>query len=82
MVDGCPAWLVEPKTPSPGKPWSWCMEFPDAFTNAVRPRASSQQGFYDVHIGVGNPFGCPAAVKHFNASMMPCRPAGWGRRPC
>ncbi len=31
-VDGCPAWVVEPKQASPGNPWTWCMEFPDAFT--------------------------------------------------
>ena len=31
-VDGCPAWVVEPKQASPGLPWDWYMEFPDAFT--------------------------------------------------
>src|SRR5262245_42361349 len=29
-VDGCAAWVVEPKKELPGRPWSWCMEFPDA----------------------------------------------------
>jgi len=31
-VEGCTAWVVEPKAAAPGKPWTWCMEFPDAFT--------------------------------------------------
>ena len=30
---GCVAWVVEPKAALPGNPWSWCMEFPDAFTD-------------------------------------------------
>ena len=28
-VDGCPAWVVEPRQSAEGKPWTWCMEFPD-----------------------------------------------------
>jgi pimeloyl-ACP methyl ester carboxylesterase len=67
MVDGCKAWLVEPKNPLPGKPWSWCMEFPDAFADRCAAPALVQKGFYHAHIVVGNTFGCPAAVKHFNA---------------
>jgi len=67
MVDGCKAWVVEPREPLPGKPWSWCMEFPDAFTERCAAPALLKKGFYHVHIEVGNTFGCPSAVKHFNA---------------
>lgn len=66
-VDGCQAWVVEPKEPLPGKPWSWCMEFPDAFTERCAAPALLAQGFHHVHIVVGNTFGGPAAVRHFNA---------------
>ena len=67
QVDGCAAWVVEPKTALPGLPWSWCMEFPDAFTERCAAPQLLAAGFHHVHIVVGNTFGSPAAVKHFNA---------------
>ena len=67
QADGCAAWVVEPKTALPGNPWSWCMEFPDAFTDRCAAPALLAAGFHHVHIVVGNTFGCPDAVKHFNA---------------
>lgn len=66
-VDGCTAWVVEPKVAHPGKPWSWCMEFPDAFTERCAALQLLAAGFHHVHIKVGNTFGSPTAVKHFNA---------------
>ena len=67
QADGCAAWVVEPKMALPGNPWSWCMEFPDAFTERCAAPALLAAGFHHVHIAVGNTFGCPDAVKHFNA---------------
>ena len=66
-ADGCTAWVVEPKTARPGRPWSWCIEFPDAFTDRCAAPALLAAGFHHVHISVGNTFGSPDAVKHFNA---------------
>jgi len=65
-VDGCAAWVVEPKQPLPGKPWSWCMEFPDSFTERCAAPGLLAKGFYHAHITVGNTFGCPAAMKQFD----------------
>jgi pimeloyl-ACP methyl ester carboxylesterase len=67
MCDGCTAWVVEPAQALPGNPWSWCMEFPDAFTPRCAAPALLAKGFHHVHISVGNTFGCPAAVAHFDA---------------
>lgn len=66
-VDGCPAWVVEPKQALPGKPWSWCMEFPDAFTDRCAAPQLLAAGFHHVHIEVGNTFGSPAALRRFDA---------------
>ena len=66
-VDGCAAWVVEPARPLPGKPWSWVLEFPDAFTDRCAAPQLLAKGFYHAHISVGNTFGCPAAQKHFDA---------------
>ncbi len=43
------------------------MEFPDAFTDRCAAPALLAAGFHHVHISVGNTFGSPDAVKHFNA---------------
>jgi len=67
VCDGCEAWIVEPKTALPGKPWSWCMEFPDAFTERCAAPALLEKGFHHAHISVGNTFGSPEAIKHFEA---------------
>ena len=67
QVDGCAAWVVEPKTALPGQPWSWCMEFPDAFTDRCAAPGLLAAGFHHAHISVGNTFGSPDAVKHFKA---------------
>ncbi len=66
-VDGCKAWIVEPKKILTGRPWSWCMEFPDAFTKRCAALQLLEAGFYHGHIVVGNTFGCPAAQQHFQA---------------
>ncbi len=66
-IDGCTAWVVEPKQALPGNPWSWCLEFPDAFTDRCAAPALLAKGFYHAHISVGNTFGCPAALAHCTA---------------
>ena len=66
-IDGCKAWVVEPKIALPGKPWSWCLEFPDAFTDRCAAPQLLAAGFHHAHIVVGNTFGSPPAQKHFVA---------------
>ncbi len=75
-VDGCAAWLVEPKEPRPGNPWSWCMEFPDAFTERCAATGLLTNGFCHVHIVVGNTFGSPPALGHFDAFYANLRSHG------
>lgn len=66
-VDGCTAWVAEPKQAALGNPWTWCMEFPDAFTDRTGVPKLMDKGFYNIHIDVGNTFGCPSAIKQFDA---------------
>jgi pimeloyl-ACP methyl ester carboxylesterase len=67
VVAGCQAWVVEPKQALPGRPWSWCMEFPDAFTERCAAPGLLAAGLHHVHIVVGNSFGSPAALRQFDA---------------
>jgi pimeloyl-ACP methyl ester carboxylesterase len=43
------------------------MEFPEAFLKRGAAPGLLGKGFYYAHLVVGNTFGCPGAVKHFNA---------------
>ena len=66
-VDGCACRLVEPAIARPGRPWLWCMEFPDAFSERCGEPALVEKGFHYAYMNVGNTFGCPEAVKHLQA---------------
>ena len=63
VVDGCPAIVVEPHAPLPGKPWVWRAEFFDAFPDF--DLCMLAQGYHLAWIQVGNTFGCPAALDHW-----------------
>ncbi len=75
-IDGCKAWVVEPKQARAGNPWSWCMEFPDAFTDRCAAPALLANGFHHAHIVVGNTFGCDEAQKHFDAFYLELQKQG------
>jgi alpha-L-fucosidase 2 len=75
-VDGCQAWAVEPKQPAAGNPWAWCLEFPDAFIERTGALRLLDAGYWYLHIVVGNTFGCPAALKHFDAFYQVFAAAG------
>jgi hypothetical protein len=64
-VDGCNVCVVQPRTPLPGRPWVWRTAFWDAFPGA--DVALLKAGCYVAFIDVGNTFGCPDALKHFDA---------------
>lgn len=66
-IDGCKAWVVEPYIALPGNPWTWCMAFPDAFTDRTGVPELLAAGFHHLYIEVGNTFGSPGALKHFDA---------------
>lgn len=76
-VDGQEAWIVAPETPKPGRPWVWCLEFPYAFAERTGAYRYVADGFYYVHIVVGNTYGCPAAQGHFDAFYKFLRAKGF-----
>jgi pimeloyl-ACP methyl ester carboxylesterase len=64
-VDGCEALVVAPREPMAGRPWIWRAEFFDH-----QPQidlALVNKGFHLVYIQVGNTFGCPDAMRHWDA---------------
>jgi len=63
-VDGCEAVVVAPAQPLPGNPWVWRAEFFDAFPGV--DLALLARGFHLAYITVGNTFGCPDALRHWD----------------
>lgn len=61
--EGREAWVVEPRQPLPGAPFSWCLMFPDAFTQRCAAPALVARGLHHVFLDVGNTFGSPEAVR-------------------
>ncbi|HEX3999067.1 MAG TPA: alpha/beta hydrolase [Pirellulales bacterium] len=65
IVDGCRAIVVRPHEAAGGKPWIWRAEFFDH-----RPEtdlALLAKGYHLAFLDVGNTFGCPNAMAHWNA---------------
>ncbi|MDB5346234.1 MAG: Alpha/beta hydrolase [Schlesneria sp.] len=63
-VDGQHCMVVTPFVAAKGKPWIWRAEFFDH-----RPEidlALVKRGFHLAYMNVGNTFGCPSAMKHFD----------------
>jgi len=77
-VEGATGWVVEPRQAAPGKPWTWCLEFPDAFTERTGVLQLLEQGFHHVHLEVGNTFGSPRALEQFDAFYEALRRGGLG----
>jgi len=80
-VAGCPAWVVEPKQALPGHPWSWCLAFPEAFTERCATLQLLAAGYSAAFIDVGNTYGCPKAVGEFNAFYAKLAGEGLNARP-
>lgn len=68
LADGCEARLVEPNEPLAGRPWVWRTMFWDAFPGI--DVALLKAGFHLAYVNVGNTFGCPDALKHFDVFYL------------
>lgn len=49
-IAGCNAFIVEPPNPAPGLPWSWCLQWAEAFVPRTPALKLLDRGFHHVHI--------------------------------
>ena len=64
-VDGRRCWIVTPEAAAEGRPWIWRARF-----FGHEPQADIallKEGFHLAYCDVAGLFGCPQAVKHWNA---------------
>ncbi len=57
--------VVEPSQPAPGRHWVWRAEFLHSFPSFLV--AMLRRGWWVGFVNVGNTFGCPAAMRCFDA---------------
>lgn len=72
-IDGHKAWVVEPANPLPGRLWTWCTEFPDAFTSRTGVPLLIEAGIHHAHISDFNRLGCDEQLDlmdKFHALMV------------
>ncbi|MDR0931480.1 MAG: hypothetical protein LBM70_00450 [Victivallales bacterium] len=65
QYDQCECIIVEPQNPTELKRWLWKAEFFEAFPEFELEML--RRGYYLAFVRVGNTFGCPDAMRHFNA---------------
>ena len=63
-IDGRPVTIVEPRGPAKRRRWVWRAEFLDSFP--AFDLEMLERGWYLVYMNVGNTFGCPSAMAHFD----------------
>ena len=51
-IEGHAAFIVEPPNPAPGLPWSWCVQWAEAFVPRTPALKLLERGFHHVHIDV------------------------------
>jgi len=64
QIDDCDCKIVLPHKPRKDKQWIWKAEFFSAFPKFELEML--ERGFYLCYMNVGNTFGCPSAMKHFD----------------
>ena len=79
VYDDCPSKIVVPPNPLPGKLWVWKAEFFEAFPTFELEML--KRGFYLAFMSVGNTFGCPSAIDHFEKFHTQMTEWGFSSRP-
>lgn len=51
-LDGHRGFIVEPPNPAPGLPWSWCLQWAEAFVPRTPALKLLERGFHHVHLDV------------------------------
>ena len=62
-LDGCKGFIVEPPHPAPGLPWSWCLQWAEAFVPRTPALQLLERGFHHVHMDVFSTYMNDEGVK-------------------
>ena len=62
-VAGCKGFIVEPPNPAPGLPWSWCIQWAEAFVPRTPALKLLDRGFHHVFLDVFSTYCNPEGIK-------------------
>ena len=62
-LEGCKGFIVEPPHPAPGLPWSWCLQWAEAFVPRTPALQLLERGFHHVHMDVFSTYMNDEGVK-------------------
>ena len=62
-VAGCQGFIVEPPNPAPGLPWSWCIQWAEAFVPRTPALKLLDRGFHHVFLNVFPTYCNPEGIK-------------------
>lgn len=62
-IEGHAAFIVEPPNPAPGLPWSWCVQWAEAFVPRTPALKLLERGFHHVHIDVFDTYMNPEGIR-------------------
>lgn len=80
QIDGHDAWIVEPETPASGTPWSWCLEWPEAFVERCATLELLARGFHHVHVNIFGTYASPEGIKVLNQFYEKLQGLGFAKR--
>lgn len=63
QFEGHDAFIVEPENPAESLPWSWCLEWPDAFVERCAAPELLAKGFHHVHVNIFGTWASPEGMK-------------------
>lgn len=62
-LEDCKGFIVEPPHPAPGLPWSWCLQWAEAFVPRTPALQLLERGFHHVHMDVFSTYMNDEGVK-------------------
>ena len=62
-LEGCKGFIVEPPHPAPGLPWSWCLQWAEAFVPRTPALQLLERGFHHVYMDVFSTYMNDEGVK-------------------
>ena len=80
QFEGHKAFIVEPEEPAKGLPWSWCLEWPDAFVERCAAPELLAKGFHHVHVNIYGTWASPEGMKVLEAFYAMLMKLGFHRK--
>ena len=80
VLDGRKGFIVEPRNPAPGLPWSWCMQWADSFVPRTPALKLLERGFHHVYFDIFDTAANPDGIKKLETFYAMLQKMGFHRK--